>query len=107
MSIFDEAKEALIQAVKSATPQMTRELHEQQRAAGWSPEAATSTRVRYADGELNIPVRPQYMFNDAWDAEYGTQTSPPTGVCRAYEQNSPKGAQALQTALANKLRGIL
>lgn len=107
MSIFDEAKEALIQAVKSATPQMTRELHEQQRAAGWSPEAAAATRILYSDGKFDIPVRPDYMFNDAWDAEYGTQTSPPTGVCRAYEQNSPKGGQALQNALTTKLRGIL
>jgi hypothetical protein len=107
MSIFDEAKEAVIQAVKSATPQMTRELHEQQRDAGWSPEASASTRIQYSDGKFDVPVRPQYMFNDAWDAEYGTQTSPPTGVCRAYEQDSPKGAKALQTALRNKLEGLL
>ena len=71
------------QGVAFEAEQLSAELQQYARSAGWPEKICTQLRIRQEDGEY-IASFPTNITNQVNDLEYGTQDSAPSPVIRTF-----------------------
>jgi hypothetical protein len=92
--------EAIDRAAQDAAAYMTFDVRRSARSHGWSPEEASSLRVRYSDNDFGIHAEGSHA-EKALTKEFGTESSRPTAVMRKYG-NNPGKSEAIFMRQLNK-----
>lgn len=84
---------------------MTFDVRRSARDHGWSPEEASSLRVRHTDGTFQVHIEGTHS-DKAHEREYGTETQRPTAVARKYGNNPGRAAEIFTQRFNKHLGGI-
>lgn len=72
---------------ENTSARLTSHLQEHARLSGWPEHIASALSVTHSNGHYSATY-PEHLASDVFDLEYGTQSSPPSGVIRRFSNRS-------------------